>query len=561
MCGHSEKNNIESNHNNDSQKKSNAIEIPAITLPKGGGALKGIDEKFQVNSSNGTASFSLPLPFSKSRNAFGPSLGLSYNSGAGNSPFGLGWSCDVPSIQRKTDKKLPEYKDEEESDLFLFAGVEDLVPNLIQDEDGNWNADERSLLTGEKLKRYRPRIEGLFARIEKIKTSIDQSFYWKVTTRDNVATFFGRTEDSRITDPNDSSKVFKWLPDLSYDDKGNCLQFEYVSEDLKGVPVEIHEKNRLNGLATFTNKYLKRIKYGNKNPFYPDKLKPHTPENPSNPEYFFEVVFDFGDHDSVTPTSVIQHDWKCRTDPFSDCKPGFEIRTYRLCNRILFFHYFKELSPTDIFEATLVRSLNLNYRYFQNSGESFTEADFITSIQQYGYARKDAGGYDSKSLPALEFNYNELEWNTEVKNVSEENFIHAPAGIDSNHQWMDFYGEGISGILHETSGFWYYKSNLGDGNFSIAQPVASKPSFSGLSNGILQLQDIEANGKKYIVSGDTALKGFFEQTDEGDWLPFKSFESSVNIDLRDPNVKFIDLNGDGMAELVVSEENVFTWFE
>ena len=36
--------------------KSNAITIPSITLPKGGGALKGIDEKFQVNASNGTGS-------------------------------------------------------------------------------------------------------------------------------------------------------------------------------------------------------------------------------------------------------------------------------------------------------------------------------------------------------------------------------------------------------------------------------------------------------------------------------------------------------------------------
>ena len=106
------------------------VEIPSITLPKGGGALKGIDEKFQVNAANGTSSFSMPLPFSKSRNDFGPSLSLEYNSGMGNSSFGLGWSCDVPSLQRKTDKKLPQYNDEKDSDVFIFSGVEDLVPYL-----------------------------------------------------------------------------------------------------------------------------------------------------------------------------------------------------------------------------------------------------------------------------------------------------------------------------------------------------------------------------------------------------------------------------------------------
>ena len=91
--------------------ESNAIQIPQITLPKGGGALRGIDEKFQVNPVNGTSSFSIPLPFSPNRNGFTPQLSLSYNSGVGNGLFGIGWDMDLPSIQRRTDKKLPRYFD------------------------------------------------------------------------------------------------------------------------------------------------------------------------------------------------------------------------------------------------------------------------------------------------------------------------------------------------------------------------------------------------------------------------------------------------------------------
>ena len=79
--------------------ESNAIEVPSISLPKGGGAIKGIDEKFSVNAVNGTASFSIPLPFSPARGA-SPALGLSYNSGAGNGIFGLGWALSLPSIKR-----------------------------------------------------------------------------------------------------------------------------------------------------------------------------------------------------------------------------------------------------------------------------------------------------------------------------------------------------------------------------------------------------------------------------------------------------------------------------
>ncbi len=109
--------------------KSNAIEIPSISLPKGGGAIKGIDEKFSVNAVNGTSSFSIPLPFSPARGA-SPALELSYNSGAGNGVFGLGWALNLPSIKRKTDKKLPHYLDDIDSDTFLFSEAEDLVPEF-----------------------------------------------------------------------------------------------------------------------------------------------------------------------------------------------------------------------------------------------------------------------------------------------------------------------------------------------------------------------------------------------------------------------------------------------
>ncbi len=91
--------------------KNNLLQIPSINLPKGGGALKSIDEKFQVNSANGTATLSIPLPQAKSRNEFLPGLSLNYNSGSGNSPFGLGWNINLAAIRRRTDKLLPRYED------------------------------------------------------------------------------------------------------------------------------------------------------------------------------------------------------------------------------------------------------------------------------------------------------------------------------------------------------------------------------------------------------------------------------------------------------------------
>jgi RHS repeat-associated protein len=551
--------------NESAKTTSNLIEIPSINLPKGGGALKNIDEKFQVNTSNGTASFSIPLPFSKTRSDFAPSLSLSYNSGSGSGYFGLGWSLGLPAIQRKTDKKLPLYQDDNESDIFMFTGVEDLVPVLIQDTKGNWVAQEYPGTNGESVKRYRPRIEGAFNRIERVTLKNSNSFYWKVTSKENTVTIFGRSKLAQIADPLDDTRIFKWLPELSYDDRGNCFEYVYVSEDFRDVPSMLSEQNRLNGLSSCTNTYLKRVRYGNTNPYIVSNIaQAYNPLAPGDAAgYMFETVFDFGDENIAT--GEVKQNWPCRYEPFSDYKAGFEIRTYRLCRRVLFFHYFKELNDGKTTSPCLVRSLDLFYKLFQSSSVTTTqlrnaETDYIISIQQSGYIKKPDGTYSTKSLPPVDFYYQELNWNTTVQNVTAENFENDPVGLTASYQWTDLWSEGISGILTEQANGWFYKYNLGDGKFTPTVPIIPKPSFIGLLNGSLQLQDLEADGRKFIVSLDPYAKGYFEINDENEWQPFQSFDQMPNIALNDPNTKYIDLNGDGKPDLIISEENVFTWY-
>jgi len=87
------------------------VSAPQVSLPKGGGAIRGIGEKFGANPVTGTGSMLVPIATSPGRSGFGPQLSLSYDSGAGNGPFGFGWSLSLPSVARKTDKGLPRYLD------------------------------------------------------------------------------------------------------------------------------------------------------------------------------------------------------------------------------------------------------------------------------------------------------------------------------------------------------------------------------------------------------------------------------------------------------------------
>jgi hypothetical protein len=193
---------------------------PAINLPKGGGAIRGIDEKFTANPVTGTGSMSVPIATSTGRSGFGPQLSLSYDSGAGNGPFGFGWTLSLPAITRKTDKGLPQYFDSEESDVFVLSGSDDLVPVL--NEDGTRYEDVSSF-PGYVVHRYRPRVEGLFARIERWTHHTTGKVHWRSITCHNVTILYGKDTRSHIADPAaaNPSRVFSWLICESYDDKGN----------------------------------------------------------------------------------------------------------------------------------------------------------------------------------------------------------------------------------------------------------------------------------------------------------------------------------------------------
>src|SRR5690348_1934084 len=95
-----------------------------ISVPKGGGALSGIGEKFSPDMQKGTGNLSIPITDPDGRNGFEPKLNLVYSSGNGNGAFGLGWSLSVPGVTRKTSNGIPRYQDD---DVFILSGSEDLV--------------------------------------------------------------------------------------------------------------------------------------------------------------------------------------------------------------------------------------------------------------------------------------------------------------------------------------------------------------------------------------------------------------------------------------------------
>jgi len=508
--------------------------VPKVQMPQGGGAIQGMGETFEANAFTGSGSMSIPIATSPGRGAVAPSLGISYASGSGNGPFGLGWSMSVPGIMRKTEQELPQYRDSVESDTFVLAGSEDLVP--VRDAAGNRVRSERD---GYAIYPYRPRVEGGFARIERWVSLSDGTTHWEVRTPDNTLARYGSTAQARLADPEDPSRVYAWKLEEARDDRGNIARYTYKAEDEAGPLGDFVAENNRGPVA---NLYLSRIEYGNATPGVPA-------------DFMFEVVFDYGEfgHESasgqlfVTPNE--ERPWALRTDPFSSHRAGFDIRTRRRCGRVLMFHRIAALSS----EPRLVASTDLVF------DDDAHLAKLGSAVQRAYVYDEVTGGYDAEALPALELSYTPVEFSPRLVELDEESLENVGPGVDgAEFRFTDLDGEGLPGILSQQGDALYYKRPLGEGRFGPLTLVGEQPTTAKLGQGA-QLADLDGDGRLELAVRSLGHAGSYARV-SGSWEAFESFESVPNIDWSDPNLQQLDLDGDGRADVLLVKDDHFIWY-
>ena len=478
----------------------------------------------EVDPFTGSLRVRIPLPASTGRAGFGPALALVHRPGSGNSPFGRGWALSGAAAIVRGTRRLPEY---DGSDAFRFGDVE-LVPAR-----GTGGSPQRTATSGAyTVQFFTPRDDSGPLRVERW---IGPDTHWRV--RDgSTTTVLGRTQ--RIVDPAEPDRVFAWLPEARYDGIGNAMRYEYKAEDRVGVDLTDPAERAHLGYAP-AQRYLARVRYGNTRPYGPGDSEP-----PGN-DWLFELVLDYGDHPGERP--LPDGVWPARVDPYSTYRPGFDLRTHRLCRRLLRFHRFAELGPDPVLVGTTV------FGYDERPAGTT-----LVSVTHEGI-RRDGTTVDRRALPPLRLTYTAPPVTTEFVDVPAGTRQNAPHGLTNRaSRWVDLHGDGLPGLLTETADAWYYKPNAGGGRLGPQERLAARPALAGT---VGVLADFDHDGNPDVVSTTGRLAGMatLDRT-TGVWGAFRPFVTAPQTDALARQTQWLDLDGDGFAEPVSAGATGLTWF-
>lgn len=183
----------------------------ALSLPAGPGTIQGLGEALEVNPSQGTASYRVPIEVPAGAGGHRPNLALVYESGGPAGEVGVGWSLGLPVIRRSVKyglpalaSGLPGYEDGDRLSMSGSAGAGDLVAM----PDGSFRLDPE-----EGFLRARPAREA-----EGLESGV------AVESPDGMLYVFGVDDTARVVGP---YGTYAWHLSFVRDPHGNVIRYEY----------------------------------------------------------------------------------------------------------------------------------------------------------------------------------------------------------------------------------------------------------------------------------------------------------------------------------------------
>ena len=174
-----------------------------------------------IDTNTGALVYSYPIVVPPGRNGLQPDLRLTYNNQNSDNfnHFGVGWSLNIPSIQRDGKRGVNNLYSRND---FTSSLSGELRPIEL-------DADDTHGLYGSRIE------GGGFFKYEYL--AADNS--WKVTDKQGVIYTFGSANASRQYNPSDSSQIYKWALVEIRDTNDNYVKYEYYQDANDIYPYKI----------------------------------------------------------------------------------------------------------------------------------------------------------------------------------------------------------------------------------------------------------------------------------------------------------------------------------
>ena len=227
-------------------------------------------------NNRGTAELTYPIELPKGRNGLQPNVDLHYSSAnaGSNGILGPGWSINFPAITIDTRWGVPRYDLNYETEQYLVNGE----PVLFRDEEGmalNLPSQTNSFMYREKGDvRFYARDVKNADRVIRHGDS-PTNYWWEVTDRNGITTYYGRKFDPENPDDNsiDENSVVRknsiknnksiayWAATATVDVYGNYILYTNYKEGnciyVKEIDYTGNYKQSLQPLSSIIFQYKK----------------------------------------------------------------------------------------------------------------------------------------------------------------------------------------------------------------------------------------------------------------------------------------------------------------
>jgi YD repeat-containing protein len=421
------------------QPSPGAATAASIKTPDGPASVRGLADPATVDVFSGQVSYQVPIELPSGPGGLMPHLALRYGGEGGNGPVGIGWGLDLIAIRRSDRRGVPAYDSTDELDLVGVGSGGRLVrdPTLTNPQQ-YW-------------------VEGKGSSIKVVQ----RNGHFEVTDSNGLRYFLGMSSASR---EEQGTQVAAWMVDWVVDLAGNEIDFTYVKAS-----------NRL---------YLTSIAWG--------------------PQQGGVAVF------------AVQIDYEARPDAVISYRTGFPITT---ASRVL---------------AIRVRSFSHNLRTYKLTYDQSFALSRLRQVDMIGL--DDAG-----SLPPVAFTYGGVQQPQLVSFAAAGGWTLNQRGVMA----LDVDGDGMSDLLRLEAGNHQYIQGRGT-YFGPPRPITGASDVDLDGAAVIDL-DGDARPELVRVVDDTwrvySLSG---QT----WVPRGQWGGTQGIGIHAPDAVLTDLNGDGRVDVV-----------